>query len=487
MKLIRLFLPVACLFLITVASADPACSAEWIDDWIAQKTTVSPNYIESQKRGYYTPGSVSMRWRRSNDYLVSVAKPKFTTGCGGIDLFLGSFGFLNYDNLVQKLQSIMGPAAATFAFDIALNTLCSPCAEEITKLEAIIDRLNQIQIDDCKAQQTIVATLEKHSGIANAAKTNAYIDFIQETGLKSLYKEIVEEGDGKTTDQVLLEQGGTSQAPVAGCPTELTNTFFKQGSLLENLADQKYMSQNYVDLMRALVGDVAISADLNYNFIEPCDNVSPGSLEDVIYGELRTRDINTLTCTRTNTLVVNGTNYTSLRDWVYKKLTSIATALIDQEALTAEDQAFINSLPGPILIAIQNEIQRQGQNATAADVAALFQDFAVVSYAYSTFKNLYDSITQLFYTADTIVFNKKGTASGDQQATCQLALKNEAYTLLKSMQDNVRKYQLSIADDYDKYVQSFISQMQLARYILDSGRGYNEQATKELAHGIKER
>ena len=55
------------------------------------------------------------------------------------------------------------------------------------------------------------------------------------------------------------------------------------------------------------------------------------------------------------------------------------------------------------------------------------------------------------------------------------------------MQDNVRKYQLSIADDYDKYVQSFISQMQLARYILDSGRRYNEQATKELAHGIKER
>ena len=98
--------------------------AGWVDDWLQQKTETSPGYFEGQKRGYFTGGSFSARWQQSNDYLFTAMPPKIKAGCGGIDVFLGGFSYLNFEYLVTKLQRIMQAAPAA-AFDIALNVLWS--------------------------------------------------------------------------------------------------------------------------------------------------------------------------------------------------------------------------------------------------------------------------------------------------------------------------------------------------------------------------
>ncbi len=82
MKKISLLLGVFFL----IVSADISNAGEWLDDWIAQKTSQGPDFFSTQKRGYGTAGSMNMRFRQSNDYLVSLAKPRFKAGCGGIAL-----------------------------------------------------------------------------------------------------------------------------------------------------------------------------------------------------------------------------------------------------------------------------------------------------------------------------------------------------------------------------------------------------------------
>ena len=104
--------------------------AGWVDDWLAQNTSNPPDYFAGQKRGYYSGGSFSARWPNNATYPVTVEPPRIRSGCGGIDIFLGGFSFLNFEYLVQKLQRILMSGGAV-AFDLALKTLFEPCSTSI--------------------------------------------------------------------------------------------------------------------------------------------------------------------------------------------------------------------------------------------------------------------------------------------------------------------------------------------------------------------
>lgn len=130
-------------------------SAEWVDDWLTQRTTTSPNYFSGQQRGYYSGGSFSARWPNSVDYPITVEMPRIKSGCGGIDVFMGGFSFMNTDYLVDKLQGILS-GTASVAFDLGLKTLCEQCSNTIKNFEALSDKLNSMQIDECAAAKELV-------------------------------------------------------------------------------------------------------------------------------------------------------------------------------------------------------------------------------------------------------------------------------------------------------------------------------------------
>ena len=140
--------------------------ANFADDWASNMTTnsTSASFYQGSQRGYFTGGSFSARWKQSNDNLVTISKPRIKSGCGGIDAFLGGFSFLDTDYLVNKLQRILSAAPAA-AFDIALKTLAPQVSATIKELEAIVDKLNNLQLDDCKAAKALVATVGSYSPI----------------------------------------------------------------------------------------------------------------------------------------------------------------------------------------------------------------------------------------------------------------------------------------------------------------------------------
>ena len=128
--------------------------AEWIDDWIQQKTYSGPAYLEGQKRGFASAGSMSLRWKHGVDYPITIQKPRIKAGCGGIDLFLGGASFLNSDYLVDKLESMIS-AAPAIAFQIALGL-----RDEVRDLERA--GIKAIQVDEPALREGLPLKRRKH-------------------------------------------------------------------------------------------------------------------------------------------------------------------------------------------------------------------------------------------------------------------------------------------------------------------------------------
>ncbi len=52
--------------------------------------------------------------------------PSFSAGCGGIDLFGGSFSFINMNQFVDLMRAVASNAAG-YAFQLAINAMCPDC------------------------------------------------------------------------------------------------------------------------------------------------------------------------------------------------------------------------------------------------------------------------------------------------------------------------------------------------------------------------
>ena len=260
------------------------CYGNWQDDWISSHSASGPSYIQGNQRGYFSGGSFSARWPSTADHLLTVSTPRLKTGCGGVDLFLGGMSFMNVNYLVQKLQNIMSAAPAA-AFDIALKTLCPQCSDTIKSLEALADRLNQLQLDDCKASKALVATMASPFISDNKEQgelaTNI-TDFMTSSGLNNLYTNVSTDigniitaasGNKPAANNTIQT---SSQNMTAGCPADYM-AIFGGGSVLDNLANIKGVDLGYVLMMRGFIGDVWVDppattgATFVGTYINPCD------------------------------------------------------------------------------------------------------------------------------------------------------------------------------------------------------------------------
>jgi conjugative transfer pilus assembly protein TraH len=89
------------------------------NDLGALGNVTAPGAFRGQAMNLYTGGSLMMRSPAKNYSLADVQLPSLRAGCGGIDLFGGSFSFINKQQFVSLLQNI-GANAVGYAFKLAL-------------------------------------------------------------------------------------------------------------------------------------------------------------------------------------------------------------------------------------------------------------------------------------------------------------------------------------------------------------------------------
>ena len=66
----------------------------------------SPGNLATARRGGFYGGSIYIRGRVMSVNVLNFTPPSFASGCGGIDIFGGSFSMINAEQFVALLRSI---------------------------------------------------------------------------------------------------------------------------------------------------------------------------------------------------------------------------------------------------------------------------------------------------------------------------------------------------------------------------------------------
>ncbi|HFZ2274801.1 TPA: conjugal transfer protein TraH, partial [Klebsiella pneumoniae] len=145
--------------------------------------TSQPQVWQGQAAGYASGGSLYARTQVKTIQLVSMTLPDINAGCGGIDAYLGSFSFINSEQLQRFGKQIMSNAAGYF-FDLALQTTVPEIKTAKDFLQKMATDMNSMNLSSCQAAQGIVGGLFPRTQVAQqkvcqdiAGESNIFSDW----------------------------------------------------------------------------------------------------------------------------------------------------------------------------------------------------------------------------------------------------------------------------------------------------------------------
>lgn len=131
-------------------------------------TSTSAQVYNSQRLMGVYGGSMSLRAPGKGINIVQFARPRIDAGCGGIDIFFGSFSFINGAQFEQLIRSIAANATG-FAIKAAIKLMCEPCEQILSDLEDRINALNSLAKNTCAIAKSLVNGGDIEGKIANEA------------------------------------------------------------------------------------------------------------------------------------------------------------------------------------------------------------------------------------------------------------------------------------------------------------------------------
>jgi len=244
----------------------PAYSESWVDEWFDAATYNGSESFEAQNRHFISGGSFSVRSRVKTDYPITISTPKISSGCGGIDGFMGGFSFLDADYLVDKAQRMM-QSAPYIAVDMALKTMSKEFSDTIKAGEDIISQLNGIQLNECTSMKPVITAAMNQDAEATKQALGEIVNAKQIRDASSrLWQEAKE-----TTIDAENKSPVDMTTEIEGCPADVRE-IFSGGSVIEKVAAKTNMA-DHADLIRGYFGDVVIKKSSNLiipESIHPC-------------------------------------------------------------------------------------------------------------------------------------------------------------------------------------------------------------------------
>ncbi|MBQ3683334.1 MAG: conjugal transfer protein TraH [Succinimonas sp.] len=114
-----------------------------------------PKAFETERRGVISGGGVAARTPVKSLDPLTVTLPHAGAGCSGIDLYGGSFSYINREEFISFMRTVAANAQG-YAFEIALSAICEKCAQEMEILQRKVQELNQYFGNSCQLAQGVV-------------------------------------------------------------------------------------------------------------------------------------------------------------------------------------------------------------------------------------------------------------------------------------------------------------------------------------------
>lgn len=150
----RVFVNIVILYvLITPFKSSNAGSLDGVLDGMFANVT-APQFSKDQYRGTLSFGSAYVRSPISSLQVASFDPPRVSVGCGGIDLYGGSFSFITADMLSQFIRNI-AQNAAPLAFKLALDAVSPNLGAALNKWQDMAQKMNLAQKNSCEITQGV--------------------------------------------------------------------------------------------------------------------------------------------------------------------------------------------------------------------------------------------------------------------------------------------------------------------------------------------
>ena len=131
-------------------------------------SVTGPSAFQGQSAGYYSLGNIWTRFPQKTTNLANLQLPRARAGCGGIDLFAGSFSFINASEIVAMLKAVANNAVG-FAFKLAIDTVCPECSKVMDEFAQKAQMMNALNINSCEAAQGLVGAVWPKGDLADKA------------------------------------------------------------------------------------------------------------------------------------------------------------------------------------------------------------------------------------------------------------------------------------------------------------------------------
>lgn len=113
----------------------------FFNDMGAAANATGPVAYQGQSAGYYSGGNIWTRFPQRSVNPVNLQLPSVKAGCGGIDVFSGSFSFINSDEIVAMLKATANNALG-FAFQLAIKSISPQISATIEEMAQKAQQMN---------------------------------------------------------------------------------------------------------------------------------------------------------------------------------------------------------------------------------------------------------------------------------------------------------------------------------------------------------
>ncbi|MDE0145910.1 MAG: conjugal transfer protein TraH [Nitrospira sp.] len=223
-----------------------------LDDWFNNQnfnTSTRPGIYETQSARYATLGGISYRAPITQPYrFLTIQTPRFSAGCGGIDLYTGGFSVMNASQFVDALRAI-GQNAVSLAFMLAIQIVSPQLSGIMEDIQSWANEYLTMGMDSCEAATKLVGGALEFFG---QKEGNCTIKRMQTTG------------EDYNTANHYCTTGGRIKATEASGGGEDDQIVFTKGNLTWFVLMQNFFfttDTQFAELIMNMVGTVIYRDD----------------------------------------------------------------------------------------------------------------------------------------------------------------------------------------------------------------------------------
>lgn len=132
----------------------------------ALANVTGPGAYKSQTQNIYTGGEMQLRFPSRNYQLWSLSLPSVKAGCGGADIYLGSFSHINSDKFKQMMEEL-AKAWVALTFKAALKSINPLIESVIGDLQKSLESFSQYGGNVCAMAQAAVDATSAATGMTS--------------------------------------------------------------------------------------------------------------------------------------------------------------------------------------------------------------------------------------------------------------------------------------------------------------------------------